>query len=151
MSCQWTYKLIQHLAMLRLQQIKKLTLIQRCRGNPVIVRGLFLAPVDVWPAFIFVLAWPQGASQAEQVPHPLPDSGNFRQVSWAHGRPLPDHADRHQFCPEWKYLGEQSQRFIAQQLLLLGWREVANVIETDFERKPDQLVGQVNSYTWITA
>lgn len=52
------------------------------------------------------LCFPQGASQAEQIPHPLPHSGNFSNVSWADGHPLPDHSDCHKFCPEWEYSGE---------------------------------------------
>ncbi len=48
----------------------------------------------------------QGAPEAEQIPHPLPNSGNFRQVSWADGHPLPDDSDRHKFRPEWEFTGE---------------------------------------------
>lgn len=56
---------------------------------------------------IFVLpCFPQGASQAEQISHPLPDPGNFWNVSRADGHPLPDHSNRHKFCPEWEYSGE---------------------------------------------
>lgn len=56
---------------------------------------------------IFVLpCFPQGASQAEQIPHPLPHPGHFWDVSRADGHPLPDHSNRHQLCPKREYSGE---------------------------------------------
>lgn len=54
----------------------------------------------------FFMLFPQGASEAEQVPNSLPDSGNFRPVSWADGHTLPDHSDSHKFRPEWEYSGK---------------------------------------------
>lgn len=58
-------------------------------------------------SLIFVFpGFPQGASEAEQISHPLPDPGNFWNVSRADGHPLPDHPNRHKFCPEWEYSGE---------------------------------------------
>lgn len=48
----------------------------------------------------------QGASQTEQVPHPFPDSGNFWEVSWTDGHPLPNHSNCHKFRPKWEHSGE---------------------------------------------
>lgn len=48
----------------------------------------------------------QGATQAEQVPHPFPDSGHFRKVSRADGRALSNNADRHQLRSEREHSGE---------------------------------------------
>lgn len=58
-------------------------------------------------SLIFGFPWfPQGSSQAEQISHPLPDPGNFWNISRDDGHPLPDHSNRHKFRPEWKYSGE---------------------------------------------
>lgn len=74
----------------------------------VIELGIPSVSLEVLNHFlIFVFpGFPQGASQAEQISHPLPDPGNFWNVSWADGHPLPDHPNRHKFCPEWEYSGE---------------------------------------------
>lgn len=92
--------------------------------------------------FLF-LCFPQGASQAKQISHPLPDSGNFWNVSRADGHPVPDHSDRHKFCPEWEYSGERccvqvkNCLFIAK--LLEHFKCAVAVVETESWLK--QLLG----------
>lgn len=72
---------------------------------PVLLNSF--SPTQTVIVTLFHVSFSQGASKAEQVPHPLPYSGNFREVSWTHGHPLPDNADRHKFRAEWEYSGER--------------------------------------------